>query len=243
MAAPYAISLAAPSSDQLGRPINAHAHPWPVAPDQFGRPRRDQLGRPHAHARHPPQALGRDQLGRPRCDQLGRPRRDQFRCLHTDQLAHHRGRRPSRRPRGRRTRASPRQVDPPRVSDRPSIPCARAQAPARSPAAAKQRRASRSSVIFRRSFIGSSSEPMSLPAGPPGVIPVSLMAHAATVPGVQRARGGGGRGPGRGRRRLRCGDAAADPPGAALSLPPTVFLNRIRVAPRAARRCRHTSMC
>jgi hypothetical protein len=67
-------------------------------------------------------------------------------------------------------------------SDRPSMPRARAQAPARSPAlraASKQRRASRSSVIFRRSFIGSSSEPMRLAVAYRGVIPVSLMAHAA----------------------------------------------------------------
>ncbi len=65
-------------------------------------------------------------------------------------------------------------------SDRPSMPWARAQAPTRSPvlrAAAKQRRASRSSVIFRRSFIGSSSEPTRLSATCAGVIPASLMAH------------------------------------------------------------------
>ncbi|MCA9531833.1 MAG: hypothetical protein KC543_17030, partial [Myxococcales bacterium] len=66
-------------------------------------------------------------------------------------------------------------------SDRPSIPFALAQAPALSPvrrAAARQRRASCSSVIFRCSLIDSSSESTRLSAARRGVTPASLMAHA-----------------------------------------------------------------
>jgi len=63
------------------------------------------------------------------------------------------------------------------------MPWTRAQSPTRSPvfrAAAKQLRASRSSVIFRRSFIGSSAEPTSLSAACAGVIPASLMGHGVS---------------------------------------------------------------
>jgi hypothetical protein len=48
-------------------------------------------------------------------------------------------------------------------------------------------------VIFRRSFIGSSSEPATISTAYPGVIPASLMGHCA----AGRAAGTGGGAAGR----------------------------------------------